>query len=165
MDTIEPPDLHSLSAARGWLELGNIAEAWGELNEILPRWHEHPEVLGLMWELHAADRVWAKALAVSRQMVMRYPKDVSGWIHQSYTLHELRQTEEARDLLVSVAEQFPEISVIPYNLACYECQLGNLEQARRWLGRAEEMKGKSNFKKMALTDPDLQPLWDYIKGL
>ncbi len=162
---IETPDAHSLNAARGWLELGNVPEAWLELNELLPRWHEHPEVLNLMWDLYGAEEAWAKALAVARQMVSRYPDEVSGWIHQSYALHEMKRTDEARDALSRAVSRFPKEGVIPYNLACYECQLGQLGTAKRWLALAEKIQGKDVLKKMALTDPDLKPMWDYLKGL
>lgn len=165
MDAIEPPDIHNLNAARGWLELGNTPEAWQELGELLPRWHEHPEVLNLMWELYAAEKDWAKALAVARQMVSRHPEEVAGWIHQSYTLHELKRTDEARDELARSVGRFPEEGVIPYNLACYECQLGQFGTAKRWLSLAEKIQGKDILKKMALGDPDLQPLWDYVRAL
>lgn len=163
MDPIEPPDIHNLNAAQGWLELGNVAEAWAELEEILPRWQMHPDVLNLTWNLYAQQKDWPKALAAARQLVARYPDEADGWIHQSYTLHEMKRTAEARDALLKVIGRFPKISVIPYNLACYECQLGRLDAAKRWLALAENAKGKEDFKKMALEDEDLRPLWDYIR--
>ncbi len=43
------------------------------------------------------------------------------------------------------------------NLACYECQLGNLDLARRCL--AEAFRLKPGCRQMALDDPDLAPLW------
>ena len=33
-------------------------------------------------------------------------------------------------------EKFPKVSVIPYNLACYACQMNKLDEARVWLRRA-----------------------------
>jgi len=165
VDTIEPPDLHHLNAARGWLELGNVPEAWLEVQEIVPRWHEHPDVLNLMWDLYAAEKEWPKALAIARQMISRHADDVSGWIHQSYALHEMKQTAEARDALSRAIGRFPDEGIIPYNLACYECQLGQFGTAKRWLGLAEKIQGKATLKKMALSDPDLKPIWDYVRSL
>ena len=49
-----------------------------------------------------------------------------------------------------------------YNLACYECQLGRLTVARRWLEAAYELGGTREMKLMALDDEDLRPLWDHI---
>ena len=36
MKSLGPPDSHHLSAAIGWLELGNVAEAGAELEKIAP---------------------------------------------------------------------------------------------------------------------------------
>jgi len=61
------------------------------------------------------------------------------------------------------SEKFPEEPIIAYNLACYACQMGNMDHCRHWLQRALKLLGKDQFKKMALNDTDLQPLWDEIK--
>jgi catabolite regulation protein CreA len=45
-----------------------------------------------------------------------------------------------------------------YNLACYECQLGNLKDAMQWLEKAIDLAGKKDVRVMALDDPDLEPL-------
>jgi hypothetical protein len=47
--------------------------------------------------------------------------------------------------------------MIRYNLACYECQLGNLDSAKLYLEQAIRMN--PGFRKQALDDPDLDPLW------
>jgi hypothetical protein len=49
-----------------------------------------------------------------------------------------------------------------YNLACYECQLGNLKEALQWLQLAIDLAGKKDIRLMALNDPDLEPLWREI---
>jgi hypothetical protein len=46
-----------------------------------------------------------------------------------------------------------------YNLACHECRLGRLEEARHWLQKAFEVGDPQRIKLMALDDPDLKPLW------
>jgi tetratricopeptide (TPR) repeat protein len=162
---LQPPDSHHLNAAVGWIELGNVTEAKVELARIPASGRNHPDVLEAEWRIHAAERDWPAALDAARVLVNSDSDNPSGWIHQSYSLHELNQTREALDLLLPVAEKFSSISTIPYNLACYACQLGNLEEARRWLGKAIKIRGKNDIKQMALTDPDLQPMWGEIKGL
>ncbi len=57
---------------------------------------------------------------------------------------------------------FPKESLIPYNLACYECQAGNLKAAWNWLEKAFDAGDAKRFKLMALEDPDLEPLWVQI---
>ena len=85
-----------------------------------------------------------------------------GFIHMASALHELKRTQEARAVLLPIVHQFEGNRTIPYNLACYECQLGNLKEARRWLEKAIEVSGDSDVKLWALEDPNLEPLWANI---
>jgi tetratricopeptide (TPR) repeat protein len=159
------PDRHHAQAAEGWLELGDSAEAARELRHLSKVASSHPDVLELRWRLYASQGAWDAALDVARAVTNVAPERPSGWIHQSYSLHELERTEEAWDLLRPVAEKFPMESIIPYNLACYACRLGELQRARDWLQRALRLFEKSEFKRMALGDPDLVALRDYIETL
>jgi predicted Zn-dependent protease len=162
---LQPPDSHHLNAAVGWIELGNAAEAKAELARIPASSRNHPDVLETEWRVHAAEKDWSAALDAARVLAKADPDNPSGWIHQSYSLHEMKRTQEALDLLLPVVEKFSSISTIPYNLACYASQLGDPKQARRWLDIAIKIRGKNDIKQMALTDPDLQPMWEEIKGL
>jgi predicted Zn-dependent protease len=159
MSTLQSPDLHQLNAAVGWLELGNPGEARRELDEVSTLMQSHPDVLEVRWRLHARERSWEPALAVAEQLVAEAPERCSGWIDLSYSLHELKRTAEAREKLLPVAGRFPEVSTIPYNLACYECQLGQLDQARHWLKLGMKLGGTKEILAMALKDSDLEPLW------
>jgi Flp pilus assembly protein TadD len=165
MAKLESLARHQLNAATGWLELGNLREARAELLRIPPAAQEHPEVLELHWRICAEEKDWSTALAVARQLVHAAPGEATGWIHQSYCLHELKRTEEARTQLLGVATQFSRISTVAYNLACYACQLGQLDEARRWLDRAITLIGKQRVKAMALADPDLVPMREEIREL
>jgi hypothetical protein len=69
-----------------------------------------------------------------------------GWVHRSYYLHELKNTEEARDNLLRVVDKFLEDPIMRYNLACYECQLGKLEPAKNWLQKACEVGDPEKIK-------------------
>ena len=75
---------------------------------------------------------------------------------------ELKRTEEARDNLLRVVDKFPDDPILRYNLACYECQLGRLEQAKGWLEKAFKLGDPKKIKLMALEDRDLEPLWREI---
>ena len=162
MDDLGFPDRHHLSAAEGWLELGDAAEVERELAKLGPQAAGHPSVLEVEWRLHSSRLAWKKALSTAQRLIEAAPDLPSGWIHQSSSLHELRRTDEAFRLLREVVFQFPQESVIPYNLACYACQMGELDAARRWLDRAVEIGGKAAIRKMALDDPDLAPLKDFL---
>jgi hypothetical protein len=62
-------------------------------------------------------------------------------------------------------EKFPKDPVIPYNLACYACQMQQPDKARVLLTRAMALGGRDHIKRMALSDSDLQPLWKEIETL
>ncbi len=162
MKPLEPPDSHHLRAASGWLDLNNPREAAAELQQLSPAARMHPDTLEVLWRLCAANQRWQEALEFGRLLVRLQPADPSGWLHRSYALHELRRTEEALLALVPAAAQFPEESVIPYNLACYCCQLGKLDEARAWLAHAVRLRGRDDIRALALADPDLEPLWGEI---
>ncbi len=165
MGDLAPPDSHHLRAALGWLELGNLCEARVEWDCIATANRHHPEVLEAGWRLCAEEKSWPAALDAAQRLIDLDPENPAGWIHRSYSLHELKRTIEARNQLLIVAEKFAGISTVAYNLACYACQLGHLDEARRWLDKAVQFKGKDTIKAMALTDPDLEPLRGEIERL
>ncbi|MEN9678170.1 MAG: hypothetical protein RIS76_4066 [Verrucomicrobiota bacterium] len=163
--TLEFPDRHFALAAEGWFELGQFEDALEELARVSPSSRGNPEVLELHWRILAQRGEWTEALEIANRMTEAAPNRAEGWIHRSFTLHELRRTQEAWTILLPVAPQFPEESIIPYNLACYACQLGELQAAQDWLKRAARMRPKNEIKVMALQDPDLAPLRDYVQKL
>ena len=162
--TLQPPDSFHLQAAQGWLELGNCLEARQELENIGSPMRRHPGVLNVQWEIYAVERNWEPALSVAANLIELNPEDPLGWVHRSYALHELKRTQEARDNLSRVVDKFPSSATIRYNLACYECQLGNLAQAKLWLELALRMGNRNHMKLAALEDLDLKPLWPEIRS-
>ena len=165
MKPLEPPDSHHLRAAQGWLDLGNWAEAKEDLEQIAPQLRVHPDVLCLRYGVHAAAKQWEMAAEVANRICRIMPEHSFGWVHRAYALHELRQTAEAWSILLPVADKFPDQWVVPYNLACYAVQLGDLKEGRRWLQRAFEIGGEQEIKLQALEDPDLEPLRKEIGNL
>lgn len=162
MQPLEPPDSLLVQAAQGWLELGNPIEAEAELDKVPPQHQAHPAVLEVRWEICAKAKKWDAALEIASALVQVVPEHPLGWVHQSFCLHELERTAEARDNLLSVVDKFPQDAVMLYNLACYECRLGSLEQAKHWLQATFEIDRAHQLKPMALKDPDLEPLWKDI---
>jgi Flp pilus assembly protein TadD len=142
--------------------LNNPREAAAELGRISPRWREHPAVLEVQWRLYAAERLWEEACELGRRMVLLAPDEPAGWIDRSYALHELKRTREAWELLLPAAEKFPNVGLVPYNLACYACQMDDRAEAQRWLQRAATIIAEDELKQLALKDKDLEPLWPEI---
>ena len=167
MSQLEPPNTHLLSAAAGWLGLGNIAEAKAELAQIDAACQEHPDVLELRWEIAASEHDWGHGLEIARKLLQSAPERASGWLHQAYALRRVPDgtVKKAWDALLPAFEKFPEESIISFNLSCYACQLGQLDAARVWFKRALVIGGKQRIKAQALADADLEPLWGEISQL
>ena len=162
---LEPPELHRLNAALGWLGLGNLAEAKTELASIDPSRQNDPDVLEVRWMVCAEEQRWAEGLDIARALLEAAPNRVSGWLHQAYALRRAPggSVKAAWKALLPAFDKFPKEPTICYNLACYACQLDQLEAARVWFKRAVVIGGKDKIKRMALVDTDLEPLWDEIK--
>ena len=166
MQPLEAPDCHHLLAAEGWLELGSPTEAAAELSLIASEHQHHPDVLELRWALHARAREWDAALEAARELVLAAPDRASSWLHRAYALRRATDggLKQAQEALKPAAEKFPREPIILFNLACYACQLGQLEEARGWMKRAMKVGGNESIKLMALADEDLKPLWAELRG-
>ena len=164
MHSLDPSDLHHLRAAEGWLDLGNPKEARCELELIPNSQQNHTKVLELRWNLFATEKNWKACVRTAEQLVQEAPEKPDGWIHRSFALHELDQTEKALSLLEPARDLFSKQWVIPYNLACYLTQLGRIEEAARELHSALRINSQA-VKTAAATDPDLEPLRQCIDEL
>jgi Flp pilus assembly protein TadD len=165
---LEPPDSHHLRAAIGWIELGNPTEAGEEIARISAANLEQPDVLEVRWEVCARGGGWEAAYAVAETLVRVAPERSSGWVHRAYAMRRMRHggLQLAWSLLLPTVEMFPKEDIIPYNLACYAAQQGRDDAAWQWLERAIKVCGDAKvIKQRALTDTDLQPLWERIRKL
>jgi Tfp pilus assembly protein PilF len=74
----------------------------------------------------------------------------------------LQRTQEAHETLLKALPLFPTLGIIPYNLACYACQMGKMDEARSWLRQAMEQEGREQILKRARDDRDLVALHDEL---
>ena len=162
---LEPPDTHYLSAALGWVELGNLAEAKAELAQLGQSRQNHPDVLEVRWLICAEEHHWQEGLQVARALMFAAPDRSSGWLHQAYALRRAPggSVQKAWEALLPAFDLFPREAIICYNLACYACQMHQLEVARVWLKRAQAIGQQEQIRQMALSDADLEPLWTEIR--
>jgi predicted Zn-dependent protease len=159
MPNFEPKDKHHFEAAQGWLELGNWVEANEELESLSFKVKVHPEVLAIRFQIYAKAGKWEYAAEIARSISELLPDNPFGAFHLAYSLHVLKRTREAWNVLIPVVDKFPSEHLIRYNLACYACQLGNRTEAFEWLQKAIDLAGKDDIRMMALEDPDLEPIW------
>jgi hypothetical protein len=162
---VEPPDSHHLSSAIGWLELGNHLEANLDLQKIKPLLRTHPDVMEVRWRIYAKAKWWEACVDLSNALVRLAPERSSGWIYRAYGLRRTKGLLAAWMSLLPGAEKFQNEWLIAYHLACYSCQLGNLDGARKWLAVAVQKGDKQQVKKQALADQDLKALWPEIRDL
>ncbi len=156
------PDLFFVRSALGWLELGCPQEAIIELEKLNPKFRKHPDALLVRWQICAAQSQWTEAVGIAEDFCKMAPQVPVGWINWAFALHELKQTERARKVLEPHLAEFPTLPTIPYNLACYASQLGEVLVAIKYLKTAMKVGDAKKIKEMALQDPDLVPVYDQI---
>jgi hypothetical protein len=155
------PDLHHLKAAVGWLELGSAAEALKELEGMSEPLLEHPDVLETRWLALAQLQRWEAAAKIGRALIAAAPDRAIGWLHHAYALRRAPNGGllAAFNALAPVAERFPNEATIPYNLACYTCQMQrDTSETLDWLEQAIAAGDRKEILAMAMKDPDLEPL-------
>lgn len=153
-------DMRLLLAAQGWLELGDWKSAHDELENIQPKMRAYPDVLKMRVDVYSAAKKWDYVIEMAGTLARLLPDHAFGHVRLAYALHVLKRTQEAQDALLPVADKFPAEWVIPYNLACYAAQLGDLIAARDWLAQSFRLADDPKRAKLAaLEDPDLAPLW------
>ena len=162
MEALGPSDRKLLEAAEGWLGLGDWQQAESELKGIPPERGGHPDVLRLHWHVLAAAGKWVLAGQVARTLCTLLPENPSGWVCLAYAAHKLNHTGEARQVLLTVVDEFADQYSIRYDLACYACHLGRVGEAWHWLEKAMELPHSAKVDRMALRDPNLEPLWRAI---
>ena len=146
----------TLLAAQGYSELGMFDDALEELESLPVELIQHSAVVELRTVVLMQARRWKLALTASRSLCRVAPEKSTGFIHAAFCLHELGRTDEARDTLLAGPEALHTEPTYHYNLACYECALGNLDLARLHLEKSIELDKK--FKDFAKNDPDLAAL-------
>lgn len=143
------------------MELGDDKSAWEELSHLPEDYCWHPDAAELRWHLNSHKGNWEECLLISGRMIELSPERVNGWIHRSFALHELHRTQDALQQLLLAMDRFPKIWTIPYNLACYCAQLGQLGEARRWFAQAMNLDRQSAMA-AATDDRDIDPIREWI---
>ena len=157
---LELSDSQYLRAAHGYLELEMYSEAAAELNNIDPVCLAAPEVLSVRLWVYAGLQDWGMMQSVAKRLRSQDPGNPQWAISAAYATRRAESIQAAKSILMKALESHPDEPTIHYNLACYECQLGNGAVSKEHLIRAT--KANVKFKAMALDDPDLEPLWSEI---
>ena len=147
-----------LSHASGYIGLGMLNEASDELEAIEGENRLSAEVMAVRADLYMEAKQWDLLIAVSHQLNRIAPEYMKGWIFRAHALRELGRIAEAKAVLLEAEPMHGEKrGRLHYNMACYHCLLGDLEEAKARLRRACQIDAE--FKTKALDEPDLRALW------
>lgn len=146
----------TLTAAQGYYELEMYGEALEELDSLPSAVQAEPLVLEMRLVTLMQAKRWEAAVEAGRKLCELRPQDGSGFIHLAFCLHELGLTGQAKAWLMSGPASIRQEANYFYNLACYECVLGNVDDARQLLAQSFALDPK--YREHAKTDPDLNAL-------
>ncbi|MDO8544350.1 MAG: hypothetical protein Q7S40_28245 [Opitutaceae bacterium] len=145
-----------LAHARGYLELGLVAEAAEELDRIPPPENETDEAIAVRMAVLQEQKNWAALQKLAAQFIQRQPDEPSAWVTWAYATRRAESLAAAEQILLTAEKKHPDEATIQFNLGCYACQRGELAAARSRVNRAIALDRK--FAEAAATDPDLAPL-------
>ena len=150
-----------LQAAVGYLELGMLVEANDEIESLSPELKTSSPVLGVRLEIYRAAEKWSLMEVVARELWKRHQEEPAYWNDLAWAVRRADSIKAAHSILLDAVERFPGDAMTHFNLGCYACQLGDIEEAKARVGKAIELDAK--FKLLALDDPDLEPMWTDIE--
>ncbi|MES3030925.1 MAG: hypothetical protein V4697_00770 [Patescibacteria group bacterium] len=157
-----------IRAAEGWIELGDFLSAYEELEQLSSRERARPDVLKLRWRIFNQANKHEMAFSVAEGLTRLLPDDAEVFAWRSYSARRMPTggIESALALLLDAINDFPDEPLLPFTLACYNCQIGKMAEARSWLDTALEVAERNgtekHWKLTALDEKDLEPLWPEI---
>ncbi len=147
--------------AQGWLLLDKFAEAIAALDAIPQTFQSRPAILMMRAHTHQSARQWPQAEMMFRELLAVDGTEPHYWIGLAYAVRRSQSIEAAEPILADAHRQFPEVALIPYNLACYAAQLDRLKEAERLLREAISLD--ATLHDLAQTDSDLAAFWEPLK--
>ena len=86
---------------------------------------------------------------LSERLAEFQPNDIQWTVSLAYSTRRADSIQGAKQILSNAESRFPKEAIIKYNLACYCCQLGEIENAKNYLQKAFEID--STWKLQART--------------
>ena len=152
-----------LNAAHGYFELGMPIEAAAEIEKLPPELRADTQVLMLRHMIYKLAESWKLAAEVGREITSREPKSPEWWLHYAYAVRRSEGFAAAKNALLEAERILPDEGSVHFDLACYSCLLGELDEAKRRISTAIHFD--STYKSKALDDVDLEPLWENIASI
>ena len=149
-----------ITAAQSYVELGMFLDANAELEELDPDQRLLPEALAVRLGIYGGLKKWDLMRALAGKLAGYAPGEVQWSISLAYATRRAESIEAAKIILLEAVERHPKEPMLHYNLACYECVMGEVEVAKARLRHA--LKLEPRMRSMALDDEDLQAAWDSL---
>lgn len=137
-----------------------LDEAARTLGEIDPEDRTRTEVLGARVDCHMAAKEWGMAAKLAGHLIEVEPENAGWWINLAYATRRAEGIDKAEALLLRARKLHPDNAIIAFNLACYACVSGRLEEAKVHLEHAIELD--NTIRGLALHDEDLKSLWSWV---
>ena len=138
-----------------------LVDASDELESIEGEDRLSVEVAEVRMLLHAEAKQWDLAAATECQVALAKPSEPYGWIAWAYAARRLVSIASAEAILLNAEPRIgATCAILHFNLACYRCQQGDIEGAKKRLATAYKLDPEA--KKMASEEPDLKPMWAAI---
>jgi tetratricopeptide (TPR) repeat protein len=147
-----------LLAAEGYLDLGLPLDANEELEKIAPEKRDESDVLILRLEIYETLEKWELVQTVAKTLINRHPDSIDWFVSLANATRRTESIEAARSILLTAVTGQPRVAIFHYHLACYECQIGEIEVAKSRLMQAFNLDPQLRMK--ALDDADLETVWD-----
>ena len=135
----EPTDQQHLTRAQGYVELGMFLDANEELENMDAEVRHLPEVLAVRVDIYSALKQWELMQVVAKRLAKYDPNNSQWWISWAYATRRVENVESAKIILLEAVKQHSKEPIIHYNLACYECQLGDIDRTKEYLEIAFEL--------------------------
>ena len=154
---LKPEDLQHLTAAHGYCELKMYLDADEELERI------HADVRHLPEVIAARLKIYDGMMHVMVKNLVEYdPDNEQWWTALANATRWTENIEAAKSILLEGLKKHPKEAIIYYDLACYECLLGDLKLAKNCLEHAIKIDKHCHIT--ALDDEDFRPLWGWLKS-
>jgi len=154
---LEPQDQRHLTAAEGYLEMGMFLAADAALDEIAPEFRHFPQVLNIREKIYEGMERWDMAQEIAKVLMGAEPDSPRRATCLARVTRHAQSLEAAIAVLLAAIARGTWSNQVYYDLACYTCMAGKLDQAAAYL--AEAVKLDPSMRLIALDDEDLDQLW------
>ena len=117
-------------------------------------------MLAVRVRVYQALERWELMQAVAKRMVEYDPDDSGWWVLWAQATSRAESIDAGRLILVNALERHPHDAGVHFNLACYECGLGNMERTKGRLERCFDLD--PNRRLVALEDERFEALWESL---